>query len=103
MADTLGVFQNHTDTVSLADGIQLLATGKVCPNQIIKVGTNAYGLQPHFEMDEAMLHLWAEQEPDLMPIGAAKLLDMYARQRGTYTVAGLTLFRNFINAIGLFF
>ncbi len=101
LSDTLEVFQNHTETVSLPVGAQLLATGKNVPNQIIKIGANAYGLQAHFEMDDAMLQAWAEIEPELKPIGAPKLLDTYARQRGTYTVTGLTLFRNFVNIVGL--
>lgn len=100
LPDALEVFQNHRETVSLPAGVQLLATGKNVPNQIIKVGSNAYGLQPHFEMDEAMIQAWGELEPDLKPLGGAKLSEAFARQRGTYTVTGLTLFRNFLNAVG---
>ncbi|HSW79708.1 MAG TPA: type 1 glutamine amidotransferase [Candidatus Saccharimonadales bacterium] len=102
LSDTMQVFQNHIETVTLPAGAQLLATGKDVPNQIIKVGSNAYGFQPHFEMDDAMLQAWAELEPEIKPIGAPKLLDTFARQRGTYTVTGLTLFRNFLNAVNFF-
>ena len=37
-------------TVEVTDDMKLLATGKFCRNQIVKVGFNAYGIQCHFEL-----------------------------------------------------
>jgi GMP synthase (glutamine-hydrolysing) len=97
LPEQLGVFQLHGETVELAGDMQLLATGRDCPNQIVKVGARAYGIQPHFELTEPILHTWLGEDPDLKPLGVDKVLADFARQRGTYTVTGLTLFRNFLN------
>lgn len=101
LPETLGVFHLHDETVGLSDGMQLLATGHGCPNQVVKVGDRAYGIQPHFELTEPMLYALAEESPDLQPIGTERLLADFARQRGTYTVTGRTLFRNFLGIAGL--
>src|SRR5487761_1756747 len=58
LPETLGVFQLHGETVELTEGMQLLATGRDCPNQVVKVGEHAYGIQSHFELTEPMLHSW---------------------------------------------
>ena len=100
LSDSMQVLQSHADTVELGPNMQLLATSQNCPNQVVKVGVNAYGIQSHFELTEPMLHAWAEELPLLQPIGAEKLLDTFARQRATYTIAGLALFRNFLGIAG---
>lgn len=101
LSETLGVFQLHGETVELTEDMQLLATGRGCPNQVVKVGERAYGIQSHFELTEPMLRTWADQDPDLQPLNMVQLLDTFARQRGTYTVTGLTLCRNFLSIAGL--
>lgn len=101
LSQEVSVFQLHGETVQLTSAMQSLATGRGCPNQIVKVGACAYGVQSHFELTESMLHGWAEDDPDLKPLGTDYLLAEFARQRGTYTVTGLTLFRNFLGIAGL--
>jgi len=46
----LKLFHLHGETVSLGPDMTLLATGKYCKNQVVKVGSNAYGLQGNFEL-----------------------------------------------------
>ncbi|MBC8006330.1 MAG: type 1 glutamine amidotransferase, partial [Verrucomicrobia bacterium] len=47
---SLNVFHLHGETVELTKDMTLLATGQFCTNQVVKVGSNAYGIQCHFEL-----------------------------------------------------
>lgn len=101
LPNVLRVFQLHGETVELTSSMQLLGTGQFCRNQIVRVGTNAYGLQCHFEFTPAMLRTCAEQDPDLKPIGAATLLDQFEDIRTNYAAAGRRLFTNFLTLAGI--
>lgn len=92
----LNVFQLHGETVELTPDMTVLATGKFCRNQIVKVAANAYGIQSHFELTPEMLIVWAEQDPDLVPIGKDKLLADFRAIEQSYTNIGQTLLRNFL-------
>jgi GMP synthase (glutamine-hydrolysing) len=92
----LDVFQLHSETVELTSSMTVLATGKFCENQIVKVDDKAYGIQSHFELTPKMLAVWAEQDPDLVPIGNDKLQVDFDKIRQSYTITGQTLLRNFL-------
>ncbi len=62
MAQLFPVFQWHEDTFAVPEGGALLATGKSCRNQAIRVGSVAYGLQFHLEMTPEMVKSWTEAE-----------------------------------------
>ncbi|MBI5970021.1 MAG: gamma-glutamyl-gamma-aminobutyrate hydrolase family protein [Deltaproteobacteria bacterium] len=54
------VFQWHGDTFDVPkDAVNLASTG-LFPNQLIKVGRAAYGVQFHLEVTEAMIKDWLE-------------------------------------------
>lgn len=95
------VFQVHYDTVELGADMQLLATGKSCRNQIVKVKNNAYGIQFHFEVLPDVLYERAANDPDLMPIGQEKLMADFDVVREEYLSAGKKLFNNFIQIAGI--
>ena len=92
----LQVFQLHGETVELTSEMQVLATGRHCRNQIVKVAPHAYGIQPHFELTSEMLKVWAEHDPDLKPIGAAQLMAEFEAIHQPYTQMGERLLRNFL-------
>lgn len=99
--EVLPVFHLHGESVGIKDRMKLLATGKDCYNQIVRVGPTAYGIQSHFELTPEMLELWAMKDPDLTPIGKEKLLGQFATIQEAYTQTGNTLFRNFLKIAGL--
>lgn len=101
LPDELNVFQLHGETVELTSSMKVLATGKFCRNQIIKVADNAYGIQSHFEVTPEMLDVWAEQDPDLIPIGRNKLVADLEAIKQSYTNIGQTLLRNFLRIANL--
>lgn len=96
LPEELDVFQLHGETVEITPGMTVLATGKFCRNQIVRVADRAYGIQSHFELTPEMLKVWAEQDPDLTPIGDDKLQADFEAIKQSYTQIGQTLLRNFL-------
>ncbi|MDK2947501.1 GMP synthase-Glutamine amidotransferase [Methanolobus vulcani] len=95
------IFHLHGETVDLNDNIELLATGKYCRNQIIKVGSNAYGIQGHFELTPEMFNIWLDNDPELMELDKNKLLHDFEELAEEYSNNGYTLFSNFLKIAGL--
>jgi GMP synthase (glutamine-hydrolysing) len=96
LPEVLEVFQLHGETVEVTSTMKVLATGKFCYNQIVKVADNAYGVQSHVEVTPEMLAVWAEKDPDLSPIGFGKLESDFRAIEQSYTITGQTLLRNFL-------
>lgn len=97
---TLNVFHLHGETVELTPGMTLLATGQFCTNQVVKVGSHAYGLQCHFELTASMFETWITQDPDLLQLDPESLrADLEAINAG-YTRVGRRLLQNFLKIAG---
>lgn len=58
MPDEIMVFQWHGDTFDIPVGAKNLASSGLFPNQLLKVGHNAYGLQFHLEVTPEMIREW---------------------------------------------
>ncbi|MEU3726501.1 type 1 glutamine amidotransferase [Streptomyces sp. NPDC031705] len=52
------VFQWHGENFGLPPGAVRLAGSPGCPNEAMRVGESAYGIQFHLEVDEALLGEW---------------------------------------------
>jgi GMP synthase (glutamine-hydrolysing) len=98
--DSFNVFHLHGETVNLTDGMNLLAKGNNCRNQIIRTGKNAYGIQCHFELNEEMFEEWINEDPDLLKLDKEKLHSDFLSVRPVYIKRGYTLFRNFLGIAG---
>lgn len=101
LGSPLNIFQLHRETVALTETMQLLATGKYCRHQIVKVGTNAYGIQGHFELTPEMLVNWLNSDPDLMQENRGALLRDSKMIADEYRSTGRKLFGNFLKIAGL--
>lgn len=95
------VFHLHGETVELTDDMILLGNGKFCPNQIVKVGSCAYGIQCHFELTPDMFESWINEDPDLIQLDRASLHADFESVRTHYTMTGRQLFENFLAIAGL--
>jgi GMP synthase (glutamine-hydrolysing) len=51
-------FQQHDDSFTVPPGATLLASSKACPAQAFRLGSNAYGLQFHPEVDRSIVSAW---------------------------------------------
>jgi GMP synthase (glutamine-hydrolysing) len=100
IGDVFNVFHLHGETVVLTKEMKLMATGNPCINQIIKIGSSAYGIQCHFELTSAMLERWINEDPDLKLADRNKLQNDFQAIREEYLQTGNTLFRNFLGICG---
>ena len=98
--DPFNVFHLHGETVEILLGMTLLATGKFCENQIVRVGERAYGIQSHFELTDTMFETWLTEDPDLKQTDQSVLRADYAASKESYAQTGRTLLNNFLDASG---
>jgi len=101
LPEHLRVFQLHGETVVPAPGMTLLATGRGCRMQVLKIGSTAWGLQCHFEMTRPMFETWTITDPSLMNMDREELLAEFDRIEEAYTGTGRTILRNFLDICGL--
>jgi GMP synthase-like glutamine amidotransferase len=101
MPERLRVFQLHGETVTLPESMALLATGRGCGNQIVRVGGNAWGLQCHFEMTPAMFESWIGIDHDLKTMDREELLREFNAISEEYAETGRAILRNFLEITGL--
>ncbi len=97
----LKIFHLHGETVNITEKMQLLATGKYCWHQIIKIGENAYGIQGHFELTPEMYDVWLDNDPELMEMDRDKLKTDFELLSDEYSNTGRELFSNFLKIAGL--
>ncbi len=100
LPDSLTVFQLHGETVQLSSGMFLLASGDPCKNQVVKVGSNAYGIQCHFELKEEMLDLWLNNDQDLQQLDKNQVKSDFKAICKDYQNTGRQLITNFLRISG---
>tara|TARA_Y100001968_G_scaffold333511_1_gene396815 strand:- start:4380 stop:5111 length:732 start_codon:yes stop_codon:yes gene_type:complete len=69
LSSPLNVLHWHSDRIILPKNGKLLAFSKRCREQFFKIGPNAYGLQFHLEITEAMFNQWIKQDVDFIRKG----------------------------------
>lgn len=97
---TLPVFHLHGDAAELGEDMRLLGAGRRCTNQIIRVGSRAYGIQGHFDLNENLLRAWLNAVPELQNVTQQTILDDWARLQPEYARLGETIMRNFLMIAG---
>jgi len=101
LPENLRVFQLHGETVVPCAGMTLLAKGRGCENQVLRVGKNAWGLQCHFEMTGTMFENWIGIDPDLKVMDRTHLLRDFDDIRDEYIATGRKILLNFLSVTGL--
>ncbi len=97
------VFQLHGETVALTPAtmkagkpaMRLLGVSHGVPNQIVRVGRNAYGIQCHFELTPELFETWAREDADLKKTDAAALRGQFKSFEKEYLETGVRLVENF--------
>jgi GMP synthase (glutamine-hydrolysing) len=100
ISDSFNVFHLHGETVILTDKMNLLATSDSCPDQVVRIGTNAYGIQCHLELTEEMLERWINEDSDLRLMNANELRKDFTDNRELYSQTGYQFFTNFLRTAG---
>jgi GMP synthase (glutamine-hydrolysing) len=78
------VYHFHREGFDLPAGFELLATADLYPNQAYRVGKNAWGVQFHGELTEAMMRRWA--------VKGAHRFDLPNAQKGHAHLEGRLLY-----------
>ncbi|MCB1173237.1 MAG: type 1 glutamine amidotransferase [Leptospiraceae bacterium] len=99
LESSLRVFHLHGETVELGPDMTLLAEGRWCRHQAVRIKDHAWGLQCHFELTAAMLQNWISEDPDLQAMDPAALRQLFADMERDYTRTGRTLLRNFLATV----
>ncbi len=99
------VFQWHGDTFALPDGAELLATGPTCNHQAFRLGTCAYGLQFHLEVDPRLVDRWlrvhaAQLATVLGPDAAAEIAAETRQRAASNHAAAQAVFGAWLDAAG---
>jgi GMP synthase (glutamine-hydrolysing) len=98
------VFQWHRDTFDVPVGGELIATSATVPNQAIRVGRRAYGLQYHLELDRRLLDLWMDVAPkerdDLDENAVRRITDTFNEHEDSLAGQAAILVSNFYRIAG---
>lgn len=78
------VYHFHREGFDVPRGVRLLAEGDAYPNQAIRYGENAWGVQFHAELTRAMMHRWI--------VHGAQRFTMQNAQVGSRHLEGRMLF-----------
>lgn len=105
LRDQETVLHWHGDTFDLPAGAVHLASSPVCKHQAFRLGTRAYGLQFHVEVDGPMACRWAEEDAAYVrsargPDGPALVIEESKRLAEAARAAGDRLIRNILAAMG---
>jgi len=100
LAETLQVFQLHGEMVEVTPEMTVLATGDICPVQVVRVGDNAYGLQCHFELNDNLYQDWLNEDDDLKVLDRAMMEQTWQQVKTSYQATGKTLIENWTKLLG---
>ncbi|MEX0582740.1 MAG: gamma-glutamyl-gamma-aminobutyrate hydrolase family protein [Sneathiella sp.] len=77
-------YQWHREGFDLPQGATLLASGELFPNQACQVGKNAFGIQFHPEVTEAMNRRWAKKAAHMLSDPGAQSAEVQLEGRRKY-------------------
>jgi GMP synthase (glutamine-hydrolysing) len=66
LPSSLLVLHWHGDRIHLPPGARLLASSLLCPEQIFRIGSRAFGLQCHIEVRASALERWLEEDREFI-------------------------------------
>lgn len=80
-------FHWHGETFDLPPGATRLAFSGLTMNQAFRLGTNAYGLQFHVEVDARMIQAWVKEYPNDLGVDARGTIERIAVDSAQYVKA----------------
>lgn len=95
------IFQLHGETVRLGDGMTLLATGRHCYYQAVRVGEKAYGLQGHLELTPELFSHWLAHDEWLKKHYGGSMRSDFNRIKNEYELNCRVLLANFLEIAGI--
>ncbi len=100
------LFQMHGDTFDMPKDAVHLARSKICDSQAFRYGKNAYGLQFHLEVDQAMIDRFLtnpENRAEVEEFGGKQAIAQMASETEHHLARSLELSRETFLAYTRFF
>jgi len=94
-------FQWHNDSFDIPSGGQRLAFSATCPNQALRYGKNAYGLQFHPEVNENIVANWCTAEA-IGSLAAEQIKSQFKIKEEAYRKYSRQILSNFLRIAGIF-
>lgn len=99
LGQEFSTFQWHHDSFDLPQGAILLAGSPACPHQAFRLGSNAWGLQFHPEVTEAIIRDWAAWD-SATRTRTDELLVSFSAQAAAYRRTSGIIVNNFLGLKG---
>jgi GMP synthase-like glutamine amidotransferase len=100
VANRFVTFQWHHDSFDLPADARLLALSADCPHQAFSVGTTAFGLQFHPEMERSVVADWCRWSSETAATAEATL-QAFTAVEAEYRVTSWKILGNFLGLAGL--
>ena len=101
LPENVAMFHLHGETVGLTPAMTLLASGKWCRNQIVRVAPRMYGMQGHLELTDTMFHDWCQKNDWLRECDQEALKRDWNEQKAQLGQSIRTFFGNFLRIANL--
>ncbi len=113
MDPEIEVFQWHEDMFEIPVGANplsgtggrspVLATSQACPNQVFKVGKNAYGLQFHVEITDKSIREWSgayfKKEDQALQAHSRQMLEDYQQKKENFHSQAQKIYNNLLCSV----
>lgn len=93
------IYQFHREGFSLPSGAELLATGETYENQAYRYGENAWGVQFHGELTQAMMQRWVVRAAQRFELPNAQEGLAHLKGRYLYDRAVFAWLNDFIDTV----
>jgi GMP synthase-like glutamine amidotransferase len=93
-------FQWHNDSFDIPPGAIGLAISAACPNQALRYGRNAYGLQFHPEMNENIVAAWCLEE-GTGSLATEQMVSLFKNEEEAYRMYSRQILCNFLRIAGI--
>ena len=100
VGESFVTFQWHNDTFATPPGGVRLADSPACRNQAFRIGSWAYGLQFHPEVDGEIVAAWSRADSSTSSESGELVADFVAKL-APYRSASRRILENFLNIAGL--
>ena len=93
-------FQWHNDSFDIPAGALRLANSAACPNQALRYGKNAYGLQFHPEMNANIVATWCLDEAT-GSLETEQIVLLFKKKEEAYRMYSRQILCNFLRIAGI--
>tara|TARA_Y100001968_G_scaffold214356_1_gene197217 strand:- start:248 stop:988 length:741 start_codon:yes stop_codon:yes gene_type:complete len=100
VCDTFPVLHWHGDRILLPTTAELIASTSRCEEQLFKIGSSAYGIQFHIEIEDEMVYRWIDEDKQFISSALGRNgQDILKKQQQNYGNKTLQARLDFLNKL----